>query len=204
MFTALRPAPPDRTEHIRQRARARLDDALLAAPAGRRPSWRRRRPVVLAACAVIAAACVAIAIPAVLPGGSSGRFATSAWAVTQPDPGTVKVTFTKAFQEQTRLQHALRADGVPAYVRSLRSCTWKPQGGYQDILHHSKAMSFEEGSHGITTIVIRPALIPKGSAVFLGGYNAPQARQGSRKSALNDVSAFQAYVMSSDQPPVCD
>lgn len=203
MFTALRPAPPESTGHIRQRARARLDEALMFAPARRRPPWRKRRPVLLAAAAVTAAASAAIAIPAVLPGGPSGRFATSAWAVTQPSPGTVKVTFTKIFHDQARLQHALRADGVPAYVRSLRRCGWKPQGGYQEIVRHSTAMSFQ-GAHGITTIVIRPALIPKGGAVFLGGYNAPQARPGSRKSALNDVPGFQAYVMTSNQPPLCD
>lgn len=209
MFTALRPAPPGSADQIRQRARARLDAALTEVPASPRPAyrvWRRHRLVLLGSGLAAAAAGAAIAVPAALPAGPQGSFVTSAWAVERNAHGTVTVTITKIFHDQARLQHALREDGVRAYVRSLRRCAWEPRGGIREIRRHSKAITLRRTPKA-TTIVIRPAAIPDSGAVFLGGHIWPDGGRTSRSAdspkGTTVAVAIQYYAMDNNKPPVC-
>src|SRR5215472_15832299 len=119
LFTALRPEPPADAEQIRLRVGRRLDAKLASGgmPAGARAPRGGRRVALMATTAVVAATGLAVALPAVLP-GAGGRLAVPAWAIVRGREGTVKVKLSKAFQGQRGLQRALRADGVPAYVRS--------------------------------------------------------------------------------------
>jgi len=153
-----------------------------------------------------AAAGAAIAVPAVLPAGPQGSFVTSAWAVERNAHGTVTVTITKIFHDQALLQHALREDGVPAYVRSLRRCAWEPRGGLREIRRHSKAITLRR-TPKVTKIVIRPAAIADGGAVFLGGHIWPHGGQTFRPAAspkeMTVAIAIQYYVMDNNKPPVC-
>jgi hypothetical protein len=135
LVTALRPAPPADAEQIRQRARSRLEVALTGAGPHRRARLsRNRRWVVLGAAAAAAAIAAVIAVPAALPGGG-GSIVTKAWAVTRsPDGATVTVTIKQTLSDQAGLQRALRADGVPAYVRPMSRCgEWLPVGGLEEI-----------------------------------------------------------------------
>jgi hypothetical protein len=197
IFTALRPAPPADAEKTRQRARLRLDAAITAAgsPGSARALRKRRRPVVLSAAAVAAAACAAIVVPAVLP-GSTGSFATPAWAVQRSSDGTITITIRKTLSDQAGLQRALRADGVPAYVRSMSGCQyWEPQGGIKQIRQDWKALIFPapgNNDRDFGAVIIHPAALPKGEAVFIGG------------GALGHGGlALQLFVMRNDRPPVC-
>jgi hypothetical protein len=122
MFTEIRPAPPEETEAVRERARARLE-RVLGAPDGKRRGFGRqgagtgrfRRPVLLAGVAAAAAVCAAIVVPAVLPTGSGGSVVTAAWAVQRNSDGTVAVTLKDVF-DLGGLQRALADAGVPARV----------------------------------------------------------------------------------------
>ena len=171
-------------------ARGRPDPALNRAhPGPARPAATPRhrvRTAALAACA-LAAAGAAVAVPAVLPGGGPGSVVTAAWAVTRGPGGTVKVTFGRTLRDFAGLQHALRADGVRAYVRSTRCGGWLPSGGVHNILQNSPALRYVNPG----VYLIRPARLPEGQAIFLGGYKYP----GGGESA-------QAYVMRGDRPPV--
>lgn len=197
MFTALRPTPPDDLEQIRQRARRQLNEALTASasPSPARASWRNRRTGLLAGAAVAAVACASIAVPAMLP-GSAGSFVTSAWAVRRSADGTITVTIRKALRDQAGLQRALRADGVPAYVRSMAGCRyWEPQGGIGQIRHDWNAMIFPAPSnndHDFSAIFIHPAKLPKGDTIFIGG-----------GAVGHGGLALQLFVMRNDHPPVC-
>jgi hypothetical protein len=196
MLTALRPAPPADAEQIRQRARGRLEAALAAAPpsrAGRRSPNRRR--LVLGAAGAVAAAGALIAVPAMLPGGA-GSLVTKAWAVQRNSGGTITVTIPKALSDQAGLQRALRADGVPAYVRSMSGCQyWLPRGGLGQMRHDDwKAMAFPapgNSDRNFRAIVIHPAALAKHEAIFIGG--------GSFTGGLS----LQLFVMRNNHPPVC-
>lgn len=198
MFTALRPAPLDDASQIRERARARLDAELTAgAPAPVRAHRRRRRPLVLAAtaAAVAAAAAAAIAVPTLLPGGPR-PFITSAWAVQPGQGGAIIVTINKTLRDQAALQRALRADGVPAYVRSMSGCKyWEPRGGLRQIRHDWKALDFPAPGNpdkNFGEIVIHPAALPGHDAIFIGGDEFDHG----------DLS-LQLFVMRNNHPPVC-
>jgi hypothetical protein len=127
MFAALRPADPAEPGPIRERARARVADALRepSGPArtGRgagggqlAAGFRRyRRPALLAGAAAAVAACAAIVVPAVLPAGGTGSVVTAAWAVERQPDGTVAVTLNDVF-DLGGLQQALAGAGISARV----------------------------------------------------------------------------------------
>ena len=197
MVTALRPDPPADAEQIRQRAGRRLEVALTAAAPYRAVRPSRRRKVIFGAAAVATAAGAAIVVPAVLP-GSAGPLVTRAWAVTRGPDGAVTVTFPfrRALRDQAALQRTLRADGIPAYVRSMRGCAyWKPQGGLSQIDRKASnaLMSPPPGNHdrGTTKIYIRPGSLTQGESVLIGG--------ATFKGGLS----LQTFVMRSNRPPVC-
>jgi hypothetical protein len=197
MVTALRPGPPADAEKIRQRARRRLEVALAGAGPYRRGGLSRyRRRLVLGAAAAAAAVGAVVAVPAVLP-GSAGSIVTKAWAVTRSPDGTITVTIKQTLRDQTALQRALRAEGVPAYVRSMRGCAyWEPMGGLEEIRANDlKAVLFPPapGNKGktLSEIIIHPGALRKGWALFIGG---SPARSGW---------TIQMYIMTNDHPPVC-
>jgi len=197
LVTALRPEPPADAEQIRQRAGRRLEVGLRAAPPYREARPSRSRTLIFGAAAVATAAGAAIVVPAVLP-GSAGPLVTSAWAVTRGPDGAVTVTipFRRTFRDQARLQRVLRADGVPAYVRSMRGCAyWKPQGGLSQIDHRAsnELMSPGPGNHdrGVSKIYIRPGSLGHGEAILIGG--------ATFKGGLS----LQTFVMRNTRPPVC-
>jgi hypothetical protein len=196
-LTAARPAPPADAEQIRQRARGRLEATLLAAEPHRPVrSSRSRRWMVLGAAGLTAAAGAAIAVPAVLPSGA-GPFVTKAWAVTRGPGGTVTITINQALGDQAELQRVLRADGVPAYVRSMSRCAiWKPRGGFgQMVRGNSNALLFPAPGNNDTNfkeIIIHVAALSKNQAIFIGG------------SPTSTGLALQLYVMRNNHPPVCD
>jgi len=67
-----------------------------------------------------------IAVPATLP-GRAGSLVTKARAVLRDPGGTITVTIPKTLSDQAGLQRALRADRVPASVRSMSGCQyWEP------------------------------------------------------------------------------
>ena len=197
MLTAVRPAPPADLEQIRRRARLRLGAALAAAEPGHpaRPA-RNRRKLAFGA-AVAAAAAAAIAVPALLP-GSGGPLVTRAWAVTRSPGGAITVTVGKALRDQAGLQRALRADGVPAYVRPLtnRCPAWGPQGGSSRVRQADrKAVWYPapgNNDHNFSEIIIHPAALAKGDAVYIGG------------GTFEGGPSLQIGVMPNNHPPVCD
>jgi hypothetical protein len=198
LVTALRPGPPADAEQIRQRARGRLEVALTGAGPNRqgRLSRNRRWLVVGAAAAAVALGAV-IAVPAALP-GSGGSIVTKAWAVTRsPDGSTVTVTIDQTLSDWAGLQRALRAEGVPAYVRPMTTCgDWLPPGGLKEIrVNDWKAMLFPapgNNDNNFSEIVIHPAALPKGWAVFIGGGPLPHGGlQG------------QMFIMPYNRRPVC-
>ncbi len=199
MITALRPTAPGDAGQACERVRGRLETAIAAAPARspvRATSARRsRRPVVLAGIAAAVAAAAAVVVPAVLPAGNSGSFITPAWAIQRSADGTITVTINRALTHQAELQADLRADGVPAYVRSEARChTWEPRGGFRQMRTDWRAMLFPapgNNDKNFGAIVIHPAAIPAGDAVFIGG------------SPMKGGLALQLFLMRSNHPPTC-
>jgi hypothetical protein len=197
MFTQLRPEPPADADQIRERARRQLDAAITAAESPRpaRTFRRNRRRLMLSAAAVTVAAGAVIAVPALLPDSAGSSLVTPAWAVQQSPHGTITITIRKTLSNQAGLQRALRADGVPAYVRSMAGCqSWEPPGGIRQIRTNSKAVVFPEPGNNdrdFSKIIIYLAELPKGDAVFIGG--------GTFKGGI----AGQLFVMRNDGPPVC-
>jgi hypothetical protein len=206
MFTALRPPEPENADELARRAGARLQP-VLSAPGGTSPGaagparrfLARRRPAVLAAGVLAAATGAAIVVPAVLPGGASGSFVTPAWAVHRKPDGTVTVTINKTLRDQAGLQRALRADGVPAYVRPGR-CTWEPQGGLKQARQDWKALDYPapgNNDRNFSEIVIHPAAIPSGDAVFIAG------SPGWQRGTVVYLQSVQIFLMPNTRPPVC-
>jgi hypothetical protein len=197
LVAALRPGPPADVELIRQRARGRLGVALTGAgPCRQGRQWRNRRWLVLGAAAAAVAVGAVIAVPATLP-GSGGSIVTKAWAVTRsPDGSTITVTINRTLRDQAGLQRALRAEGVPAYVRSMSRCReWSPVGGLKEIrVNDWKALLFPapgNNDKNFSEIVIHPAALPTGWAVFIAGTPTPSGW------------ATQMFVMPNSQPPIC-
>jgi hypothetical protein len=199
MITALRPATPGDARQACERVRGRLEAAIAAAPArspGRAISAHRsRRPVVLAGVAAAVAMGAAVVVPAVLPASRSGSFITPAWAIQRSADGTITVTINRALTHQAELQADLRADGVPAYVRSEARCNvWEPQGGFKQMRTDWRALLFPapgNNDKNFSGIVIHPTAIPAGDAVFIGG------------SPMKYGLALQLFLMRGNHPPIC-
>lgn len=190
MFTALRPSPPTDPGQIRRATRDRLDKALAES---HRPSrMRGRRRSIVLAVGVAVAAGAAIVVPAVLPGGASRSFVTSAWAIQRNPNGTIKVTFDDA-RDPAGLQRALRADGVAAYVRHLSAtstCAYRQAGGPSE--PRSIVQEVLPPPVSPNAVTIRPSAMPKGAAVLIQVY-VPGP----------DTLNVAASLMSNDRFPVC-
>jgi hypothetical protein len=191
LFGELRPAPPDNRAQMRLRVGNRLDSALTPPGSPHRAAIprTRRRAASIAAAVAAAAAAIAIAVSSMLLGATG---AAPAWAVQHGPRGTIIVTVTRAFHGQAGLQRALRADGVPAYARSLAGCVWIPRGGIRKIRDDPKALttgSRRTADFGV--FIIHPAEIPKGWAVLIAGIRFGRGL------------ALQYYLMPNGHQPVC-
>src|SRR5258708_1395649 len=191
LFAELRPAPPADAAQMRLQVGRRLDAALTSpgSPHRARPPRTRRGGARLGAAAGGAGAAIAIAVPAMLLGASG---TAPAWAVQQGPRGTIIVTVTRAFHGQAGLQRALRADGVPAYARSLARCVWIPRGGISKIRDDAEALTVgSRRTAGLGVFIIHPAEIPKGWAVLIAGIRFGRGL------------ALQYYLMPKRHQPVC-
>jgi hypothetical protein len=226
MFAAIKPAPPQEAGPIRQRARGRLEDRLRGT--GFR-SRRWRRPVLLAGAAAAIAAGAAIAVPALLPAGSSGAFVTAAWAVQRNSDGTVSVTVSDVF-DLGGLQQALANDGVPArvitvstnpatYTGPLVSANPVNRVTVSGCFYAATGSAFEPAwvQQAVVTriatapgaaikelYVIKPSAMPSGSVLLIQG--AAIGGQGPRAAAdVSELASFPApAVLTSDSlPPSC-
>lgn len=190
LFTNLRPAPPGEAAHMRLRVGRRLDAALTPPGTPRQVRASRTRRRVAGLGVAMAAAGIAIAVPATLLGADG---TAPAWAVQRGPQDTIIVTVTRTFHGQAGLQRALRADGVPAYARSLARCVWIPPGGIKQIRDDPKALTTGPGRAAeFGVIIIHPAEIPKGWGVLIAGIHQ-----------VGGGPAFQFYLMPYGHPPVC-
>jgi hypothetical protein len=217
MYTALRPQAPGNAGELTEAVRQRLDREF-GTPLGRdrrvpgrgRPGRRR---VLLAAGAIAAAAAAAIVVPAVLPGQGAGSLVTAAWAVQHSQDGTIEVTFKQA-RDAAGLQRALRAEGVPAYVRytpwvATGNGHYRPAqtcgptgpgnlpGGQRNVAITEEVFPFlaAGGAPRGDALTIRPSRIPAGDAILIevawlpgdGGFGGNTGDQ----------------VLGNDNPPTC-
>jgi hypothetical protein len=186
LFKTLQPPPTVDADRIREAARARLDSALNGllgdSPGPARTPPRRRRRLALAAGAVAVAAGAAIAVPAILPAHDTGSLVTAAWAVQRNTNGTITVS-VRQLRDPAGLERALRAEGVPAYVRYIpeivvigkgNSEFEYPECGYNSLFFSSprnlfdKVFSFPRASDiAKLSFIIHPAAMPPGSAVLV-------------------------------------
>jgi len=214
LYAGLRPEPPEGAGALLEAVRGRMDAALSPGPRTR-PSRRRRRAAVLAACALAAVTGVSVALPSVLSGRQAGSVVTVAWTVQQNPDGTIKITFKQA-SDAAGLQRTLRAEGVPAYVRFTpwvvrhwghEIYAWPAQecnaaGGppvprkvVEAVFPFPAGAQMGNRQDAQYAMTIDPAAIPRGDAILIqvtGGY-APSPEGMS----VGDE------VMGTSQPPVC-
>jgi hypothetical protein len=229
MFAALRPADPAEPEPIRERARARLGNAM------RERSWlrRHRRPVLLAGAAAAVAACAAIVVPAVLPAGGTGSIVTAAWAVERQPDGTVAVTLNDVF-DLGGLQQALADAGIPSKVITVTTnpanytgplveanpttqvtvtgCFYQATGSYFEPAPVQQAVVTRvESPPGRAIQVlydINSQAMPAGSVLLIQGASigGPNDAQGPRAAAdVSELASFPApaVLAGNSLPPSC-
>jgi hypothetical protein len=211
MYTALRPQAPGNAGELTGAVRRRL-----AGEFGTPPRRIRRLPgrprLLLAAGAITAAAAAAIAIVQAGPGRNTGQFVTAAWVVKHNANGTVKVTLKQA-RDAAGLQRALRADGIPAYVRigpwwwnpAKPSTAWPAEecsqaGGGPPVARKvvEEVFPFPGGGGGPDqgyAVTIRPSAIPEGDSILIEVTWSPD-----RPIFGMDVGDT---VMSTTRPPAC-
>jgi hypothetical protein len=184
MYTMLRPEAPDHADELAEAARQRVAGAFCTPtrPGGRGPARRR---LLLATGAIAAAAATAIVVPAVLPGREAGPLVTAAWAVQRNPDGTVGVTFKQA-RDAAGLQRALRAEGVPAWVRYIpfvrtlagdyrraENCAQTGPGnlpgGQRNVTITEQVFPFlaAGGTPAGDALTIRPSAIPEGDSILV-------------------------------------
>ncbi|HEX6855616.1 MAG TPA: hypothetical protein VF204_09995 [Streptosporangiaceae bacterium] len=198
------PAPPPGG-----RAQTALLEAIRAEQAGipapaRRPGYGHgratpRRWAMLAGTAGIAA-CAALAVAALLPGGTgndAGTVRLAAWTVQRDPGGTIKITISE-LRDAAGLQATLRADGVPANVvfsqnpfTPTTSSSAIPQSCAAPQMSDEASARLEEKiidlgdasaissavlSNG-AVLVIHPSAIPAGIGVFIKAFAASPGTQ---------------------------
>ncbi len=132
---------------------------------GRSVRARRRLPGVAGALA--AAASVAVATVALVPSGNPAarqEARLTAWTVTKAH-GNVTVTL-RELRDPARLQAAMRADGVPAYIAFAGPVPARCQV-YQASQATLHAIYQIHQGNGTAHIVIDPAAIPRGAGLFM-------------------------------------
>jgi hypothetical protein len=217
MYTALRPKAPGNAGELTRAVRQRLAGEFGPPPRRDRRVPGRRRPgrrrLLLAAGAITAAAAAAIVVPAVLPDQGSGSLVTAAWAVQHNQDGTIEVTVKQA-RDATGLQRALRAEGVPAYVRyipwvSTGNGHYRPAqncgqtgpgnlpGGAANVTILEEVFPFlaAGGAPRGAALTIRPSRIPKGDAIMIEVTWFPG--DGGFGTNVGDA------VLGNDNPPTC-
>jgi hypothetical protein len=159
---------------------------------------RARRRAAGGAAALGTAATAAIAVSVVLPAGhpavsypaagipvtsrhpaaGPGVVRLAAWTVTRQADGTIQVTFREA-TDAARLQHTLRADGVPASVtftgRPNPAChaTGGPVASVFDMSRF--AGHIQDAYKTQDALVIRPSALPSGVGVQISASGTPGA-----------------------------
>ena len=131
---------------------------------GRAVRARRRILGLAGAAAVLAGATVAVT--ALLPAGHPPGAHLSAWTVTRQAHGTIYVTI-RELRDAARLQHTLRADGVPASVTfgSEPNLACQEYPGQRDL-----SKSGVQVSSGPPSIVaVNPSALPRGAGVQISG-----------------------------------
>jgi hypothetical protein len=211
LYTALRPQAPDNAGELTGAVRQRLAGEF--GPAERRARHRPgRRRLLVAAGAIAAAAAAAIAIVQAGPGRDTGQVVTAAWVVKHNANGTVKITLKQA-KDAAGLQRALRADGIPAYVR-IGPWAWNPSqpftawsaqecdqaGGGPPVARKvlEEVFPFPAGGdpgQGYAE-TIRPSAIPAGDSILIQVTWSPD-----RPIFGMDIGAV---VMSTTRPPACE
>lgn len=190
-FAALRPVPPSDLAPIRQAARDRLDKALADSSSLSRLHRTRSRRILLAVGVMVVVA-ASIAVPIMLPAATSRTLVNSAWAIEHVSSGTIKVTFKDA-SNTGELQHALRADGVAAYVRRLSAsspCAYRQAG--QPYAPTSAIQRVLPPPVSPDAVVIHSNDMPRGTAILIQVY-APGP----------DSLSVNASLMGNNRPPTC-
>jgi hypothetical protein len=163
---------------------------------------------------LIATTAAAIVVPAMLPAGAGGAFASKAWAVDRNSDGTVTFTVAEQFSDPAGLQRALRADGVPAFVRVQPLTLIREPGAevvHAPCVYRIVDVAPEAVQRAAITSVplppgqrrargwwraqswtIRPAAMPRGTALFVSGV------QG------KDIVGFMTpVILGNDKLPAC-
>jgi hypothetical protein len=155
--------------------------------------------VVLGAAAALTVAAAAVVVPAVLPGGGPPAVTTRAWAVEPGGHGTIRVTI-RQLHDPAGLQRALRAEGVPAYVRYLpgrNSCSYRQDGGTLPPAAVQEAV-LPLGAGGDPrnpyVLTIDRQALPPGDAVLIQASWSPDQPDGI---------GLAPGVLGNDRPPVC-
>ena len=188
----------------------RAEQAGIPAPA-RRPGYDHGRATLgrramLAGTAGIAA-CAALAVTALLPGGTgndAGTVRLAAWTVQRDPGGTIKITISE-LRDAAGLQATLRADGVPANVVFSQtpfegttsssalppSCAVPDMSGKDSAMLSAKIMPFTgpptPGQNSVA-LTINSSAIPPGIGVFIKAFAAsPGTENGPIFSMENDL-----------------
>lgn len=194
MFDVLRPTPPAGTEAavLRNRARARVAEVLKEPGPRTRRRWSRPW-LVLGAAAALAAAAAAVVVPTVLPDGGTPALTTPAWAVEAGSHGTIQV-MVRDLRNPAGLEHALRAKGIPAYVRFVTdvvkvkpnsvteypACTYEQTGpplGVSGRLFNQVFSFPPDPPRSAASFIIHPAAVPAGTTVFIVIDSPPAAER---------------------------
>jgi hypothetical protein len=178
--------------------------------------------------AVAAAAALVLAGgPGVVPvqhatAGHAGTVVTAAWTVREDAAGTV-VIYLRQYANPAGLQRALRADGINAIVRPIRSvlqtiprpawlpsqkpglrvarpaCWYAPTNNAPGPVQHA-VVTLPRQSDLPAAFIIHPSAMPPGSALFLTFLTGMPA---SFKNDDTGVMALPPVVLNSDTVPAC-
>ena len=158
--------------HSLTAARDALADVRMSRPAetimNRARKRRVRRGLTAAA---MAAGTAALAVTALLPGGT-GPARLAAWTVTAQPGGRVVVTI-RELRDPAGLQRTLHGDGVPATVRfgdnnNPQSCLYYPLSPAQYYRLEPKVFPADNGdAQGENAFVIDTAAIPAGVGLWI-------------------------------------
>jgi hypothetical protein len=170
---------------------------------------RARRRVPVAAGALAVAAGAALAVTALVPSASSAPTAAgkagsvpsvvrlAAWTVEKQADGRVDVTI-RQFQDPSRLQATLRADGVPAAVHVPFAPDYCSRYPSQQAFGSVFRIRAGDGSDFMS---ITPSALPKGAGIDIGDINGKTIAEATKNPAdKNEIYVAPVLVKAS---PAC-